>query len=362
MVFAPDLMRDNSGNIVVSDNDMYRRRKEILEILQKNAYGFMPSKVPVEGRIISKDPKTCSGNAVLYNTEISCIFNSSVFHFPMSLVVPNGSGRKPLIIVINFRPCLYDMYIPVEEIIDNGFALAQIYYNDITSDDGNFEDRLAAFFPRNNDSAPGKITMWAWGVSRALDYLLTLGWFKEETIGLIGHSRLGKTALWCAANDQRITHVCSNDSGCMGAAYARSLHDGGESTSVIASAFPFWFCPRFSEICRGVNALPFDQHFLLAAIAPRCVLVNSASGDAWADPASEQNSCVGADPAWRAYGVKGYAGQLNTYNENEGNFSGRIGYFKRSGIHFLGRKDWQSFMRFINNHINSNDEIIAEGE
>ena len=361
MDFTPDLMRDNNGNRIVSGIDMDRRRKEILEILQKNAYGFTPSRVPVKGTILSKDPKTCSGNAVLYNTEISCYFQSSVFHFPMSLVVPNGSGRKPLIIVINFRPCLYDMYIPVEEIIDNGFALAQIYYEDITSDDGNFEDRIAAFFPRGYDSAPGKISMWAWGVSRALDYLLTLGWFKEDAVGLIGHSRLGKTALWCAANDQRIKYVCSNDSGCMGAAYARSLHDGGESTSVIARSFPFWFCPRFSDICKNVSALPFDQHYLLAAIAPRCVLVNSAAGDDWADPASEQNTCIGADPAWSAYGVKGYAGQLNTYNANEGNLCGSIGYFKRSGIHFLGRKDWQTFMRFIKDHMNT-DEIIVEGE
>ena len=358
MIFEPDLMRDHNGNIVASGDDMDRRREEILEVLQNNAYGRIPEKVPVCGRIISEDAKTCSGNAVRYNTEIICAFQSSVFCFPMSLVVPNGEGRKPLIVVLNFRPDLYDMYIPVEEIIDNGFALAQIYYEDITSDDGNFGDRIAALFPRDHECSPGKISMWAWGVSRALDYLLSLEWFDEEEIGLIGHSRLGKTALWCAANDKRINYVCSNDSGCMGAAYARSLHAGGESSSVIAGAFPFWFCPRFSDICHNVNELPFDQHFLLAAIAPRCVLVNSAQGDVWADPASEQNSCIGADPAWTAYGVKGYAGQRNTYHENEGNLSGRIGYYKRSGIHFLGRKDWQTFMRFIKDHMNTAEETV----
>ena len=348
MAFYPELMRFENGAPVETPAAMALRRKEILENLQKNAYGDMPAAVPVSGRIVSEDKRCCAGHARLLEIEIRCEFASGAFTFPLLLMLPNAPGKKPLIVLMNFRPGIYDKYIPTEEIIDNGFALACVYYEDITADNGDFSDKLAAFFPRTGSGRdPAKISLWAWSVSRALDYLLQTEEIDASRVGLIGHSRLGKTALWCGANDERIRWVCSNDSGCMGAAYARSFHEGAESTNAIDTQFPFWVCENFRQYKDDPASQPFDQHFLLAAIAPRGVLVNSAGLDLWADPPSEQNTCVAASPAWNAYGKAGYLGQTTPYGENEGCLEGNVAYYKRDGIHFLGRKDWQNFMAFI---------------
>ena len=348
MVFEPELMNLNSGAPVLVPGDMYLRRKEILKTLQMFAYGDMPDAVPVTGTVMEETGRCCSGNAKYYLIEIAAEFEKNTFRYPVKLIVPENGSKKPLIVCINFRPDVPDEYIPAEEIIDNGFALAVIYYQDVTNDDADFGDKLASFFPRTGSGHdPGKISLWAWSVSRALDYLLTREDIDPDNIGVIGHSRLGKTALWCAANDERVRYVCSNDSGCMGAAYGRSHHDGGETVGIIDNHFPFWFCDNLHSLVKVGGPLPFDQHFLIAAVAPRSVLINSASKDDWADPPSEQNSCIGASPAWRVYGKTGYAGKGTSYGVDEGDVTGDIGYYKRYGIHFLGRGDWLRFMLFI---------------
>ena len=337
----------NDGRRACTAADMALRRKEILKILETYAYGVFPSPVPVLGELMEQSDRCCSGNARELSYRITCKFDRGSFSFPMKLFLPNASGKKPLIVVMNFRPSPYDEYIPVEEIIDNGFALAHLYYGDVTPDDADFSAGLAAYFPRNDPGAPGKISLWAWSISRALDVLLQHKEIDVNMVGVIGHSRLGKTSLWCAANDERIGFVCSNDSGCMGASMERTRHEGGETVKRIAQVFPYWFCTRFQEVKDDVSAMPFDQHFLLACIAPRYLLVNSASKDQWADPASEQICCEAASAAWKLYGRVGFAGSSEPYGENEGDLTGDIAYYKRYGIHFLGRKDWQNFMCFM---------------
>lgn len=353
MHFLPELMVLNNGKPVDSPELMESRKAEILEILQKYAYGDMPKPVSVTGEIIEKTSRCCSGTAVYYKIQICCNFaDGKRFLYPIQLIVPENTGRKPLIFCINFSDAIPQEYIPSEEIIDNGFALALLYYKDVTNDDADYSDKLAAFYQRTGSGRdPAKISLWAWSISRTLDYLFTRDDIDVDHIGLIGHSRLGKTALWCAANDERIRYVCSNNSGCMGAAYARSWNENAESTASIAKTFPYWFCDNFQKIAYDPALMPFDQHLLLACIAPRCLLVNSASKDMWAGPASEQDSCIGASPAWEVYsGKAGYNGQNTHYGVNEGSLEGEIGYFKRYGVHFLGRKDWLNFIEFINLH------------
>ncbi len=348
MIFTPELMKLSSGAPVKNEEDMRLRRREMLEILSEYAYGDMPESVPVRGEVKSEEKKIAAGNAVMYDIDIICSFPGRDFVFPLKLFMPRGEGKRKLITAINFTKSPYDKYMPVEEIIDSGFALAYIYYQDITTDDRDFDNGLAAFFPRTGSGRdPAKISMWAWGVSRALDYLSARDDVDEENLAVIGHSRLGKTALWCSANDERVRFACSNDSGCMGAAYHRTLHEGGEPLSSITTVFPYWFCDNIQKFGGDSSALPYDQHFLLACIAPRYVLINSASLNDWADPYSEQLSCVAASPAWEVFGKTGYKGSALPYCENEGCFYGEVAYFQRYGVHFLSRKDWQSFMHLI---------------
>lgn len=349
MKFEPELLRLKNGERVSDAATMARRRAELLEILETHAYGRPIPPVPVTGRVSGVDTHCACGAAVIEDVRVTCRMNEAAeYTFPLRLYLPKSPGKKPLLLFLSFSEKAYHEYVVPEEILDQGFALAQLHYEHLTRDNGDFTDGLAAFFPRTGSGADaGKLTIWAWGAGRALDYLLTREEIDGENVALIGHSRLGKTALWCAAQDTRFRYVCSNDSGCMGAAYHRTLHEGGESTERIARVFPYWFCENLLNADKEEHALPFDQHFLLAAIAPRYVCVNSAGLDAWADPISEQLCCLAASPAWEACGKRGFCGTAEPIEAGESLPEGEIAYYKRKGTHFLGRADWQHFMEFI---------------
>ena len=161
-------------------------------------------------------------------------------------------------------------------------------YNDVTRDtEDNFESGIAKMYPRRNDGTDwGKIGMWAFAASRMMDYIQTLPEIDRQRVYVAGHSRLGKTAIWCGVQDERFAGVVSNDSGCSGAAVTRGKK--GEHVVHITKNFPFWFCKNYQKYIENEENMPFDQHQLLALVAPRPLCVGSATEDEWADPQSEQ--------------------------------------------------------------------------
>ena len=351
MNFKPELLLSQNGT-KVTGADWEARRRELLDILAHEEYGYLPPKLGVvTGRVVSTEKKVASGHAIVDRVEIDVPTEKGTFTFPINLIVPNNGHKVPVFVLINFRPDLYDMYYPLEEIIDNGFALAVLYYNDITQDNGDMQDKLAGLIERPADGTGfGKISLWAWACSRVLDYLETREELDCSNAAVIGHSRLGKTALWCGANDTRFKYVISNDSGCSGAAYEREKHDDSETLARIVDKFPFWFCDNFKKYVGNEDSRPFDQHWLLAASAPRYVLVNSASKDLWADPLGEQMSCRAASPAWELHNMPGFICPETQAPVDKPFIEGSIGYQRRDGVHFLGRADWQNAMTFMKIH------------
>lgn len=348
MDFTPDLLTFENGEKVKTAADFETRRKELLDILQREEYGYTPpppEKVTAEIREVAT--QRCAGHAVEENILLSFDTGAGVFSFPITLTRPTKPGKQPFFLLLNFRPSPYDRYAPTEEIIDLGYGVAQLCYEDITKDNDDFSDGIAAYYPREGRSAWGKIGMWAFCGSRVIDYLLTRPEVDPSAIAVVGHSRLGKTALWCAAQDPRVALACSNDSGCSGAAYERVKIPEGETIELICKKFPYWFCENYHRYAGAPEARPFDQHFLLAAIAPRYVAIGSANRDLWADPYGEQLSCIGASPAWRLYGLRGYIGKEEPASVGDEFCDGEIGYHLREGIHFLSRADWQAYARFF---------------
>lgn len=348
---VPELLCFADGTPVNDPAQWPARRAELLEILRREEFGTSPAApAAVKGEVESTDPVCCSGHAVLERINISFETDNGPFSFPVNLFLPKADKPVPLFVLVNFRPDVYDKYYPAEEITDNGFALAVIHYKDVTTDDGDFTNGLAAMYDRSRYSW-GKIGMWAFAASRTLDYLLTRPEIDAANAAVIGHSRLGKTALWCAAQDERFRFGISNDSGCAGASYERGKVEGNEMVRQITARFPYWFCEKYKEWVDRADEMPFDQHFLLAAIAPRYVCVGSAQEDFWAAPVHEQASCIGASPAWELHGRAGYVGKREPAVPGDDFAAGDIGYHLRSGIHFLGRGDWLSYMAYIKKHM-----------
>jgi len=246
---------------------------------------------------------------------------------------------------------------PVEPLLARGFGMATVYCGDIFPDrpDGRPESVLPslgrpAAAPLPPDE-PGAIGAWAWGLSRVLDWLLDQPEVDPRRVIVVGHSRLGKTALWAGACDERFALVISNNSGCGGAALSR--RNFGETVAVITERFPHWFCPAFARYADRETALPCDQHTLLAMTAPRPLYVASATEDLWADPRGEFLAAVEAGPAWALFGLEG----LGTTQPPppDTSIGSSVGYHSRTGPHDILTPDWTFFADFA-------DRTLGRGE
>ena len=335
------------------------RRRELLERLRKNLYGYTPEPpARVDGRIRREDTQAYAGKVIERHVDVTFETPAGDFTFPLHLFIPKAVPRAPVFLHIAFRPDLPDCYTPIEELTDGGFALALFCYTDIINDNhfGDFSDGLGRCFmhaPRRPDEW-GKIGMWAYAASRALDYLGQVAEVDARRVAVVGHSRLGKTALWCAAQDERFWAGISNNSGFGGAAAAR--HGQGERIADFITYGSWdWFCENFKTFSGREDDLPYDQHMLLALLAPRLLSVGSAALDRGADPESEFLSALAAAKVWDLLGCRGLATPDAMPAAGDFLADGRVGYHLRAGLHYFSREDWGRYMAFLRFHRRQED-------
>jgi len=343
------LMKIWDGSETYSLDEWEKRRSEIIKLLCNEEYGFLPGTPDkLDFEVLEEDKEFCAGKVTLSKVSIVSQFGNKSFSFPCRTSIPNGKKKYPFFVFINFSGDIPDKYFPVEEICDNGFAVLSFCYEDVTSDDNNFSDGVAGVIydgKGRKDNDCGKIAMWSWAASRVMDYAETLSNLDLTKAFIVGHSRLGKTALLTGALDARFSCAISNNSGCSGAAVTRGKK--GEKIKDIYNRFPYWFCENYRKYMDNEHSLPFDQHFLLATIAPRKVYVASAKEDQWADPDSEYLSCIAASEVYEKLGLQGFVHPDRLPDVGDTFHEGNIGYHMRDGLHYLSRADWLHFIGFL---------------
>ena len=332
--------------------DWEKKREEIKKLLQSEEYGFLPPRPYKIETTVSEEktePNFAGGKATLKKIYLTAFWEDKQFAFPFYSMVPNGKCNMPAILHINFRDNIPDRYMPSEELTDNGFAVFSFCYKDVTDDSPDFSDGLAGVLfedGKRDKTDCGKLAMWAWAAMCVTDYIVTLSDIDKERIFVCGHSRLGKTALLTAAFDNRFACAYSNDSGCSGAAITREKC--GETVRDICAKFEYWFCENYKKYIDNEQSLTFDQHFLIALIAPSMVYVASAEEDLWSDPKSEQLALFAASGVWELYGKRGFVSKKRFADVGECLHDGCIGYHLRKGTHFFNRTDWLHFIDYIN--------------
>lgn len=345
-----------------------RSRKEMVEILQREEYGYLPE---VEWGIGTGEPELINnfisgGSVVMDKIPFTVTTPNGSHTFSLYRMMHNDQKKRPFFININFHDMDKGFYFPAEIIADNsGFDVLYFNYTDVTSDDGDFTTGVAPLLlpnGRQTNTDCGKLMMWAWTAMRVMDYAETLPNLDLNNAAVIGHSRLGKTALITSMLDTRFKFAFSNNAGCSGDSLSRGSRGyenppekwlpttAGESISFMTEVFPFWFCKNYLKYKDTNCSDEFDQHYLLASIAPRYVYVASASMDMWADPESQQLCCLAASKAWEREGLKGFVHNDKFLEPGEALQDGHIGYHKRNGMHFLSYHDWVRYMEYMDKH------------
>lgn len=330
----------NHGKKITSVSEWESYRSTLKDLFLKEEYGYLPEKI--EPSIKTEvDWVDFAGKAVWERVYFTLEKDGKSHTVVTHLILPKGKKNVPVFLSLNFQKEVPNKYLPVEEIIDTGFGIFAICYEEITSDNGDFTNGLCSLFEKDGKCEFGKISIWAYFASICMDYLLTREEVDKENVAIIGHSRLGKTALLCSALDERFKLTCVNNSGCCGVALSRGKTEKNETLAKITEVFPFWFCENFYKYVNNEDTLPFDQHMLVSLVAPRYIIVGGAKEDVWADNEGQHLSCAMAVPAWELY-EKGIANK-------------RVSYYEREGTHFLSRTDWmiytQAFKEIMKNEI-----------
>lgn len=393
----PELLVTQNGKKIRNLKQWEKIRKpEILQLFQQEVFGKVPDKLEVAEIIVHEDAGEALGGLAI-RKQLDLIFRKNNQEISVGLLIylPKTEAPVPVFLGYNFmgnhtilndpdirlsqswirdNPSLgvihnqiteqsrgvKDNRWPLEKIIKAGYGLATVYYGDVDPDKNDLSDGIHPFFYKPGQESPafdewGAIAAWSWGLSRVLDYLEKDEQVNAKQVVVIGHSRLGKTAIWAAASDPRFAACISNDSGCMGAALSKRIF--GETVGVINSSFPHWFCGNFKKYNGREDELPVDQHMLLATIAPRPLYVASATEDLWADPKGEFLSAKLASEVYSLYGLKGLT--INEMPKPDSPVSGVVSYHVRTGKHDITGYDWEQYIRFADEQVIKNSRGMS---
>jgi hypothetical protein len=381
----PDPLRLADGKPVRDARTWYqKRRPEIVRLFEENQFGRSPGRpVGMSFDVFDKGAPAFGGKALRRQVTIYFSSNKNGPKMDLLIYLP-AEARKPAPLLLNLSftansNTVDDPGVKPGEVwsrekrkvpaaqgrnfgrlnvmpfLAQGIGVATVYYGDIDPDfQGGIAHGVRALYlkPGQTEPAPdewGAIAAWAWGLSRALDYLETDKGVDAKRVAIVGVSRLGKTVLWAGARDPRFAMVIASCSGEGGAALSRRWF--GETIKHLTepTRYPYQFCANYAKYGDRVNEFPVDAHMLLALIAPRPVLLQTGDADLWSDPKGEFLAAVAAEPVFKLLGKQGLgADQMPAAGQP---ILGTLGYAMHAGGHGTIPSDWELFLKFMQTHL-----------
>ncbi len=317
----PDPFVLKNGKRVVTKGDWKKRRQEIQTLLENDEYGHLPPAPRNLRATLVSSLVVNNGAARQEKISVSCGPRHAV-KFDLELLIPQGK-KEPFAVILTGDAGTTP--IP-DEVVARGYLLAHFDRTQFAPDDATRDKGIYPLYPQSD---AGALAAWAWGYSRAVDYLLQRPDVDAKRIAIAGHSRGGKAVALAGALDKRIALTFPNQSGTGGASPFRLPGKGSESIAKITGRFGYWFHPHLQTFAGREAQLPFDQHFLLALIAPRALLLNTALQDPYSNPASTHQSFLATREVFDFLGA-----------------SDKIGSHVRDGGHSFGAQDWQVLLDF----------------
>jgi hypothetical protein len=358
-----------------------QRRPELIKLFESIEYGKMPAR-PADMHFTVFDKGTPALNGKAIRKQVTIYFTKDTSGHKMDILIylpAHAAKPAPLLLNISFvancqavdDPGVKVGYVwtregkkikadqpgrfgkmDVASFIDAGIGFATIYYGDIEPDfKTGFQYGIRGLYLKPGQAAPGPdewgaVSAWAWGLSRAMDYLQTDKQIDAARVALQGTSRLGKTVLWTGVHDTRFKMVIASCSGEGGAALSRRNYGENIKHITDTSRYYYQFAPNYHSYADKVNSLPFDAHMLVALMAPRPLLLQTGDTDYWSDPKGEFLAAIAAAPVYKLFGKNGSpadtmpaAGDTSMMNT--------LGYYMHKGGHGTIPADWPLFIDYI---------------
>jgi hypothetical protein len=359
----PDALKLDNGKPVKTAQQWWKqRRPQIVELFDREVYGRQPSQVPgVSWAVAETKNNTIGGAAVVTRKLLGHVDNSSypLINVDIELYLTTPAGAKGVPVIIEFLPPEWAARMPPqpsptwqEQVIARGWAYAILSPTSIQADNGAGLSRgIIGLVNKGQPRKPddwGSLRAWAWGASRALDYLATDPAIDAKRAVIEGVSRYGKASLVTMAYEPRFAIGFIGSSGMGGAALQRRRI--GELLENLAGSGEYhWMAGNYIKYAGPLTAkdLPVDAHELIALSAPRPLFIgagNPAQGDAWVDPRGMFMATVAASPVYRLLGKR--ALDTTEFPPIETALTtGELAYRQHAGGHTSG-PNWPTFLDF----------------
>ena len=339
----------NGKKITDAQTWMQKRRPELIQLFETYVYGCAMVGRPKEmtWEVVAQDRHGMGGKAVTRTVKLYFAGKRDGPSMELAFTLPNTGKPVPAFLIAG------NARLNPKPVLDRGYGVIACRIDQIQADaPTGYAKSIRGYFAPPGQTEPGSdewgaIGAWAWGLSRAMDYIETDKDIDAKRVCLNGFSRYAKVAIWTGAQDRRFAIAFSGEAGCGGAVIVRRGY--GETLAALTDRFGYWFDRKLKDYAANVNALPVDWHELIALYAPRPVYIATADEDRWGDPRGSFLAANNADPVYKLFGELGLGvADMPPVETPVGDF---IGYHNRTGEHGQNQYDWNQYLNFADRHL-----------